>query len=821
MSFEQVYYTSSTVGLRGGKGFQIHAAGAAIEAGLLQQIERLGVYVPPVSAPTRPSSEEIERFPVSLLFQALPEGCAVVAQTKYVGMDYSGRFGNYFCHSLIASIEDFAREGTLPIELWRSPAWTTIESETRVLPAMERLQHGSVINPARVQAFLEEEDRMEHVPAFMAAAEQALRSRRRVIIVDDSDRVALWIAVASYALPRRLALRLSFNTYAKNPYQTDVLVTGTTPDSDFGFAPHEIEHSYFVFDFVGRRFTRVAATSRFTEHVVRAYTSARIEELAGFRDFIERVAPDLEPVELDSAHACYAVNAACGGIDIPAAVRWCGTRLDRFDDTALSELLARVVEMRPVEPAALEAVTELYRAATKLTVSEERRSAVERAYLEWLLKGIGGTMPTHVFAGIVRSLNLSPTVVGRAQALRPAWFAQIRQTREPDRVCTLLDLGEALGFLEGDAQILRLLGGSVLGPGLVHGNVQAATRRLMATPLSKEIVGGVAGHLATKVAEPSVFDAMAPMFADVVFATALADEALRQRAVGLYFRILGVARPSVVRSTTFRECLDGARRIGDMTATHVENAFEAVWRGAVPTVPEALETLAAAGALAASASNLVKRVADALAAGADLREPGLQRKELASRLAEAPLRKLLGEKEAIVDAFELAKDLTEGMGAIDARILDAVRWSDAFGGPMAAALLELAAKRLLGITDRNLHRDVLLRAHAVSGQRFIVVYGRVAAARLTGKDPERPRRTAELFRTWIQLEGSISSAPLQPLFEDVLPRVLRTWPRKYLDAVGAALRADAAAFARWTEWRSAFLGRAGLFHWIKCMRPFR
>src|SRR5205085_11515226 len=95
MSFRQTYYTSCQQGLRGGKGFQINAATEGIEPSTLQQIERLGLYVPPVSAPSRPSLEEIERFPVSMLFQLLGDRSAVFAQAKYVGTDYSSRFGNY------------------------------------------------------------------------------------------------------------------------------------------------------------------------------------------------------------------------------------------------------------------------------------------------------------------------------------------------------------------------------------------------------------------------------------------------------------------------------------------------------------------------------------------------------------------------------------------------------------------------------------------------------------------------------------------------------------------------------------------------------
>src|SRR5207253_28512 len=66
VSFLQAYYTSATLGLSGGQGFQFHAATPGIDSMTLAQMERLGVYVPPRSAPVHPSPEELERLPVAL-----------------------------------------------------------------------------------------------------------------------------------------------------------------------------------------------------------------------------------------------------------------------------------------------------------------------------------------------------------------------------------------------------------------------------------------------------------------------------------------------------------------------------------------------------------------------------------------------------------------------------------------------------------------------------------------------------------------------------------------------------------------------------------
>ena len=60
---EQAYYTSCEVGLRGSKGFQMNAVSPGLDPNTLLYLERYGVYVPPLSSPTRPTEEELGSFP--------------------------------------------------------------------------------------------------------------------------------------------------------------------------------------------------------------------------------------------------------------------------------------------------------------------------------------------------------------------------------------------------------------------------------------------------------------------------------------------------------------------------------------------------------------------------------------------------------------------------------------------------------------------------------------------------------------------------------------------------------------------------------------
>ena len=275
MSYQQAFYTSCSVGIRGSKGFQINAATPAMEPSTLEQIERVGVYVPPISSPTRPTSEEIEQFPLSLIFYRTQDGRTILGQSKYVGLDYSGRYGNYFSHCLVSQEPDRAERDFLPIELWRSRMWATKESSSVTLPSVDRPEAGGIIDPQRVNEFLNQRDRIQHFAALLTAAENALATGKRIVVVDENGSTALWIAAVSYALPHHLAWLLTFNTYVKNPYQTDALISGTTSDSDFAFSPYEVDHQYSVFDFEEALVTAVASVVPMSDVV---------GVLAGWRD---------------------------------------------------------------------------------------------------------------------------------------------------------------------------------------------------------------------------------------------------------------------------------------------------------------------------------------------------------------------------------------------------------------------------------------------------------------------------------------------------------------------------------------------------------
>src|SRR5882724_10959364 len=98
----QLRYTSAATGLSGHAGFQFVAASPGATAEVRAAVSPHLSYRPPPKAPTRPSTAELETFPVSFSFQREEVGMVLV-QCRYLGADYSGRFGNFLGHAVVAT----------------------------------------------------------------------------------------------------------------------------------------------------------------------------------------------------------------------------------------------------------------------------------------------------------------------------------------------------------------------------------------------------------------------------------------------------------------------------------------------------------------------------------------------------------------------------------------------------------------------------------------------------------------------------------------------------------------------------------------------
>jgi hypothetical protein len=460
MTFRQVYYTSCTRGLRQTRGFQIHAATPGIDPKHCEAVERLSLYTPPPSFPTRPTAEDLRDFPVVLLHEDLGGGMHVLAQTRYVGTDYSGRYGNYFTHSLLSDAEAFEQEPALPVELWGSPAWVSTEQEDTHLPPMMALRPGTAVTRDRVARFLQAPHRARRLPAFLACVEQALETRRRILIVDHEDgepggyAAALWIAAASYALPRRLALKLTFDTYVRNPYQSSALLCGLLGgrDTDFAFASHEVQQQFYVFDFVADVFTaNVPEPSSGMRSVVDELQAGTGGSLAGLLAWLDRVAPETPPKDYPQARLVYA-PAAEG--DTRAALRWAIPLAKTLDPPRVVKLFdaATQQELPPAE--------DMVR-LREAVAGRSDLSGVESSFVEWFFRHL---LPRGSVDLATRAWS-RPAAGHLCKAFWENPLEALATADDPRRLALMLRVAEDTGVLDG---AWEQVGKSVVAPRLIE-----------------------------------------------------------------------------------------------------------------------------------------------------------------------------------------------------------------------------------------------------------------------------------------------------------------------------------------------------------------
>lgn len=312
MKILQLIYTSCKKGLSSGAGFQTFSMSRGITEEERREIERYGLYVPPTNLPTQPTEEEIKaRFPVASRFFRLESGRFGICQSRYIGCDYSGRYGNYFSHALIFEKNGFP---VYPIQWYNSPVFrdhlteieTRLESTPPPLPPleMEELTSALSIRFDDVMEFIDKNG-IDQVKQMVSAAISYDRDHRSLILSDLQTNIPYWIAAIQMAFPLKLVHNLTFSTYAHDPAGMNVLISGIPrAGSRFLFSDTQRNYEYYIFDFDEQNSHVIDSEYKFTKNVDLGYTVSK-ESLREFHNFIALFDFDFINKELDSIDALF------------------------------------------------------------------------------------------------------------------------------------------------------------------------------------------------------------------------------------------------------------------------------------------------------------------------------------------------------------------------------------------------------------------------------------------------------------------------------------------------------------------------------------
>lgn len=304
----QLHYTSCRRGLGSGPGFQVRALTPGIQPEEQREIERRGVYRPPRVAPPAPTDDEISRdFPSALRYYPLSSGRWALTLASYAGRDYSGRWGNFFAHTLVL---ESALSQIWPIDLYEWDGWKRrllpdedTDQPPLPLPAvdLEGLVPAESFDLPELKAFLTEEPGRQDLLARMGDAALAAASSSRAVVVRDSPLNGLfWIACIQKLFPPSHAQGLSFATFQDDP-RGCVTVNGTLEGTDFTFNDAERRYRFSMFDLLTGGHSEVEPEARYPVVAAR-WLAEEPGRLGAFFDFMSQLDHHrLDGVDLDAA----------------------------------------------------------------------------------------------------------------------------------------------------------------------------------------------------------------------------------------------------------------------------------------------------------------------------------------------------------------------------------------------------------------------------------------------------------------------------------------------------------------------------------------
>jgi len=259
--FGSLYYTDCRPGqgLLGGAGFQFQATSVGVAPDVRELVQRTVLYEPP-SVWMR-ERRPVGQYPRSLA-HVVDGRRYVTAVGSYLGTEMNGmREGNQFTHAIVT--EDPASYGLArPAQLWGATWWAGEPAPTTVCEPVPAEPPPGPWHAQAVRDRIAENPKAENWMIALLSALHGLSEPDRVrilIVSDDAETAAVWIAAATLLLPRKDALGIGFKVYATNPHYSPHEILVVHPD---WAGPLMTSSGFAVFDLTQDRHASIVPTER-------------------------------------------------------------------------------------------------------------------------------------------------------------------------------------------------------------------------------------------------------------------------------------------------------------------------------------------------------------------------------------------------------------------------------------------------------------------------------------------------------------------------------------------------------------------------------
>ncbi|OZM56435.1 hypothetical protein CIB95_11715 [Lottiidibacillus patelloidae] len=229
MAIDQLIYTSCRNGVSGRAGFQVFSMSKGITEEERKEIETHCFYIPPSNLTSQPNKEEIEElFPKVFSYYKLSNGKWAIMYTKFLGKDYSGRFGNYYCHVYVFNDEKYIAN---PVGVYGSNSFIQSfdeselsSGEVKQLSSINTIEKGSIINEENSIAFA-----VKHRKAVLHLLNlvfKANEKNKRIVFSCENELALKYIATVNFLLPEQISREFSFISYTQRPLEESYFLSG-------------------------------------------------------------------------------------------------------------------------------------------------------------------------------------------------------------------------------------------------------------------------------------------------------------------------------------------------------------------------------------------------------------------------------------------------------------------------------------------------------------------------------------------------------------------------------------------------------------------
>lgn len=269
MLASQLIYTSWKNGDSPKKGYMVYSQTTDISEEDANFLVKVMKYKPLPELPYTPTNQQIdEMFPRNVAYFQLPSGKYCLAQSSYVGLDYSSRWGNYLIHAFVIDESN----DLLPITYIDSEVFRRRLTEEELnlnetpapLPKVELASSDKALTEKELKEFFNEQ-RKQQLKLIAQSIIEAKNSGSKVYLKDEWPNMKYWLKALALVLPKELARSISFATYMQEAVEClDFICINQIPTLN-NYSYDEFNTVHYTFDLITNNISITEVTNRYLD----------------------------------------------------------------------------------------------------------------------------------------------------------------------------------------------------------------------------------------------------------------------------------------------------------------------------------------------------------------------------------------------------------------------------------------------------------------------------------------------------------------------------------------------------------------------------